>query len=135
MSILSKSELKKQIRRFLEDKERGISITLFADLCGIDRSYLIDVFLTNKYELSEYVQTRVNRGYEHWKSGRVRVMKRPDNSRYIDYRREPKPPILPQMGLKMTQEGVKISVGMVNRHDYSQPDLKEQLGGKNGSVA
>mgnify|MGYP003350887999 CR=1 FL=1 len=119
----------KEIKRFFADKDRGISIALFSELCGVDRQHMMDVFIHERYPVSEYVQTRVNRGYLHWKQGKVRVMKRVDNTRYVYYRRAPNPPVWPKMGLKMTSEGVKISVGMVNRHDYSEPDLKEQLGG------
>jgi hypothetical protein len=33
------------------------------------------------------------------------------------------------MGLKVTSEGIKLRVGMVNRHDYSEIDLNEALRG------
>ena len=56
-------------------------------------------------------------------------MKRRDNTRFVEYRREPQPNIQPYTGLKMTPEGIKLRVGMVNRHDYSQPDLDEALRG------
>ena len=128
-NLLTKEQLKKEMRRFLADKDRGISVALFAELCGIDRVHLLDVFVYEKYPVSEHLQRRVNKGYKHWKEGRVKVMKRSDNTRYVDYRKEPKPAFLPQMGVKMTSEGLKLRVGVVNRHDYSQPDLKEQLGG------
>ena len=127
--LLTKEQLKREIRRFFADKDRGISIALFAELCGVERIHLLDVFVYEKHPLTEYVQTRVNKAYKHWKEGRVKVMKRNDNTRYVDYRRDAKPPLMPQMGVKMTSEGLKLRVGVVNRHDYSQPDLKEQLGG------
>jgi hypothetical protein len=37
--------------------------------------------------------------------------------------------MMPGMGLKVTPDGIKIKVGMVNRHDYSEIDLKEALRG------
>jgi len=129
MKALSKSELLKQMKRFNADKDRGISIPLFCDLAGMSVAHFRDVFLEDKHPLTETVQRRVNKAYIHWKMGMVRVMKRNDNTRYVDYRREAKPPIMPNMGLKLTSEGIKLRVGMVNRHDYSETDLNEALRG------
>jgi hypothetical protein len=129
MKTLSKSELIKQMKRFNADKDRGISIPLFCDLAGMSVAHFRDVFLEDKHPLTETVQRRVNKAYIHWKMGMVRVMKRNDNTRYVDYRREAKPPIMPNMGLKLTSEGIKLRVGMVNRHDYSETDLNEALRG------
>ena len=129
MKPLPKIELKKQIKRFLQDKDRGISLSLFAELAGVSERHLKDVFIYETQPLSEYIQTRVNKAYIHWKQGAVRVMQRGNRTRYVDYRREPQPALMPQTGLKLTSEGFKLRVGMVNRHDYSQPDLKEQLRG------
>ena len=129
MTMLSKVELKRQIKRFLQDPDRGISIPMFCELAGVSKTQMLDVFVYGTENLSEYVQTRVNKAYRHWKSGRVRVMKRGNNTRYVDFRREEKPPIYPKTRLQMTSEGIKLRVGMVNRHDYSEPDLKEQMRG------
>ena len=127
--MLSKAELKRQIKRFLQDPDRGISIPMFCELAGVSKTQMLDVFVYGTENLSEYVQTRVNKAYRHWKSGRVRVMKRGDNTRYVDFRREEKPPIYPKTRLQLTSEGIKLRVGMVNRHDYSEPDLNEQMRG------
>jgi hypothetical protein len=129
MKALSKSELLKQMKRFNADKDRGISIPLFCDLAGMSVEHFRDVFINDKHPLTETVQRRVNKAYIHWKMGIVKVMKRNDNTRYVDYRREAKPPIMPNMGLKLTSEGIKLRVGMVNRHDYSETDLNEALRG------
>lgn len=129
MPGLSKAELKRQVKRFCENKERGISLALFADLCGVSKHHFFQVFLHEAEPLTENLQRRVNKAFEAVKNGEVRVMQRKDKTRFIEYRREPKPVFLPKMGLKMTSEGLKVSVGMVNRHDYSQPDLDEQLRG------
>ena len=56
-------------------------------------------------------------------------MKRPDNTRYVDYRRESKPVFMPSMGLKVTSEGIKLRVGLRNRHDYSEDSLDDKLRG------
>jgi hypothetical protein len=129
MKALSKSELIKQMKRFVADKDRGISIPLFCDLAGMSPAHFRDVFVDEKHPLTETVQRRVNKAYIHWKLGMVKVMKRNDNTRYVDYRREAKPAIMPTMGLKLTSDGIKLRVGMVNRHDYSETDLNEALRG------
>jgi len=66
---LPKTELKRQIKRFLLDKDRGISIPLFADLCGLSTAHIRDVFLEECEPLTEMVQMRVNKAYREWKAG------------------------------------------------------------------
>lgn len=127
--VLSKIELKRIIRRFFEDKERGISILLFADLCGVSQHHLRQVFLTETEPLTEYVQRRVSKAYQEWRAGNVRVMKNRDNTRFVEYRKTPEPPIFRSTGLKVTPDGIKLRVGLVNRHDYSELDLDEALRG------
>ena len=129
MPVLSKKQLMKEIKLFLKDKDRGISVALFAELSGVSKTMLMDVFYYEKEPLSEMVQRRVNKAYMQWKAGTVKIMKRQDNTRYVDYRRVAEPPIMHGMGLKVTSEGVKLRVGMVNRHDYSEIDLNEALRG------
>ena len=125
MQPLSKHELKRQIKKFLQDKDRGISVNLFGELCGVTRTHLWDVFILEREPLTETVQTRVNRAYALWKQGYVKVMKNRDNTRFVDFRKVAQPHVMPSTGLKMTSEGIKIRVGMVNRHDYSGFDLNE----------
>ena len=129
MTPLSKADLKRQIKKFLADPGRGISQALFAELAGISKVHLLDVFMYEKEPLTENVQRRVNKAYMQWKAGNVRVMQRKDNTRYVDYRKESKPVYVQGLGLKVTSEGIKVRVGMVNRHDYSEIDLDEALRG------
>jgi alpha-galactosidase/6-phospho-beta-glucosidase family protein len=129
MTPLSKRELTKHMQRFNADKDRGISIALFAELAGISHSHFYDVFIYNKEPLTEMVQRRVSKAYQQWKAGNVKVMKRIDNTRYVDYRKESQPVFLPKMGLQVTSDGIKVKVGMVNRHDYSETTLDEALRG------
>ena len=129
MPPLSKRELTKHMQRFTADKERGISIALFAELAGISAGHFYDVFIYNKEPLTEMVQRRVSKAYQQWKAGNVKVMKRIDNTRYVDYRKESQPVFMPKMGLQVTSDGIKVKVGMVNRHDYSETTLDEALRG------
>lgn len=116
------------MKRFLEDKDRGISISLFAELCGISKSMLVAVFLYERESLSEIIQRRVNKAYNDWRAGKVKVM-RLNNRKWVEYRREELPPIMKSTKLVLTNEGFKVNVGLVNRHDYSKPSLDEQMRG------
>lgn len=129
MAALSQAELKRQVKKLLLDKERGISVALFAELCGVGVTTLWQTFVLERLPMSENTQRRVNKGYEAWKSGRVKIMKRPDNTRYVDFRKEAAPVLLPSVGIQRTSDGFKLRVGPVNRHDYSQHDLDEPTRG------
>ena len=129
MTPLSKRELTKHMQRFYADKERGISIALFSELAGISTGHFHNVFIYNNEPLTENVQRRVSKAYQQWKAGNVKVMKRRDNTRYVDYRKESQPVFMPKMGLQVTSEGIKVKVGMTNRHDYSEISLDEALRG------
>ena len=121
---LTKIELKRQIKKFLKDPERGISHRLFAQLCGINMDHMRSVFLYETEPLTEMIQIRVNRGYNHWRNGMVRTMKRRDNTTYVDYRKESQPLLVPSMGLQMQNGKIGLRIGLVNRRDYSDRDLK-----------
>ena len=121
--ILTKVELLRQINKFLRDPDRGISQGMFAELCGINKYHMRDVFMYQTEPLTEIMQIRVNKGYDAWKKGLVRTMVRRDRTHFVDYRKEPKPNIAPSMGLKLVGGEFKLRVGMVNRHDYSEHDL------------
>ena len=127
--ILTKIELKRIIKRFFADQERGISIKLFCELCCISEKHMLDVFLYESQPLTEYIQRRVSKGYQEWRAGNVKVMKNRDNTRFVEYRKTSQPPIYRATGLKVTPEGIKLRVGLVNRHDYSELDLDEALRG------
>ena len=84
---LSKAQLKAEIKRFIADLDRGISVKLFAELCGLSKQHLDDVFKYEKEPLTEHVQRRVNKGYADWKAGKVVVM-RLGRKKWVEYRRE-----------------------------------------------
>lgn len=125
--VLPKTELRRIIKKFLLDKRRGISIELFADLCGVNASYLRDVFIYETENMGEHLQRRVSKGYMAWARGEVAVMQNKDRTRFVDYRREPKPLLTRSTGLKVVNGEIKISVGIKNRNDYSDLTLDEQL--------
>ena len=61
LEIHPRSELRRIIKRFLKDKERGISIPLFADLAGLSVVHIRDVFINESEPMTEYVQRRVSK--------------------------------------------------------------------------
>lgn len=124
-TVLPKEELKLLVGKFLKDKQRGISIQKFAELCGISKDLLVDVFVYEITPMSETTQRRVSAAYQSWRDGRVRVMRRKDQTQYVDYRKIPEPAIFPHMGIVNSPDGFKLSIGPRNRHDYSYPTLDE----------
>jgi len=124
-TVIPKEELKLLVGRFLKDKQRGISLQKFADLCGISREYLADVFIYENSPMSETTQRRVSSAYQAWREGRVRIMRRKDQTQYVDYRKVAEPVIFSHMGIVKSPDGFKLSIGPRNRHDYSYPTLDE----------
>lgn len=129
---LPKVRLLKEVKRFLKDPKRGISIDLFAELCGISTVHLRDVFIDESEPMTEMVQIRVHRGFKKWQNGEVKVMQNRDKSRFVDFRKEPEPKFVRSTGLHLVDGQIKLKIGVKNRADYSQPSLDEQLGGKHG---
>jgi predicted nucleotide-binding protein (sugar kinase/HSP70/actin superfamily) len=127
---LPRFELRRVMKRFLQDKNRGISMPLFADLAGISLSHLKDVFLYETEPLTEYVQRRVSKAYTEWKDGEVAIMQNRDNTRFVQYRKEARPTLKRTTGLQLVNGEIKIKVGITNRYDYSDLTLDEQLKGR-----
>jgi len=127
MTPLSKEQLRVEMERFLADEDKGISVTVFAEACGLSKDTINKVFLSRTRPLTEMVQARVNRGYAAWKAGLLRTMKRRDNTVFADYRKKPEVPILPSSRLTYENGSFRLKIGLQNRHDYSNPSLKEQL--------
>jgi hypothetical protein len=124
---LSKAELKRIMRRFLSDHNRGISIPLFSDLCGVSVSQLRDVFLREAEPLTEYVQRRVSKAYNEWKDGEVAIMQNRDTSKFVQFRKEAKPAMQRTTGLQVVNGEIKIKLGITKKYDYSISTLDEQL--------
>ena len=127
-ATLPKLVLRKTIKRFLQDKNRGISMALFAELAGISKAHIEDVFLYEKEPLTEYVQRRVSKAYTEWKNGEVAIMQNKNNTRFLEYRKEAKPVLHKTTNLQVINGEIKIKVGIANRYDYSNTTLDEQLG-------
>lgn len=120
-------ELKVLMKRFLADKNRGISVELFADLAGVDHTYIEKVFIYEKVPLTEWMQIRVSKAYIAFTNGEVAVMANKDQTRYVEYRKQPKPRLARSTRIQVENGRIKLNIGIRNRLDYSTPDLDEQL--------
>jgi hypothetical protein len=116
---LTKKQLMVEMKLFVEDKDRGISINNFCEIVGISSRLFTYVFCELKFPMTEETQRKVNRAYNHWKEGRLRVMKKHTNETYPDYRKEPVQPLVHVTRIQPTAGGFKVQVGAINRHDYS----------------
>jgi hypothetical protein len=125
--VIPRLELKRTITRFLTDKHRGISIPLFAELCGVSVAILRLVFIKEEEPLTEYVQRRVSKGYQSWVRGEIAVMMNRDQTRFVQYRKEAKPKVARSMGLEVQNGQIKLRIGLKNKADYSNLDINEQL--------
>ena len=129
-TAMPKAVLKKTIKRLIEDKERGISLALFSELAGCSEKHLREVFQYEHDPLTEDMQRRVTNAYNSWKNGYVAIMKNRDNTRFVDYRRVPKPRIARSMGLDVVNGVIRLKIGIRNRSDYSGRTIDEKLRGK-----
>jgi hypothetical protein len=121
----TKVELIALMRRFIRNKDRGISIKLFCQVAGLDKFHFLDIFWYRTVPLTEKMQIRVSKAYEAWRDGKLAIMQNRNRTKYVDYRETPKPRVLPTTQLQMINGQIKIKVGMRNIDDYSQPPILE----------
>lgn len=126
--MIPKVELMDIMERFIKDKRRGISINLFAGLCGLSLRELTYVFVDRVVPISERTQIKVSKGYHEWKSGHVRVMRRRDGTKFWEYRAEPKPIARRTYQLIGHNGQIGLKIGIKNASDYSTPNLLKDKG-------
>ena len=112
---------------FLADADRGISVKLFSEIAGVSVSLLYNVFVYQTEPMSEITQRRVSKAYLSWIAGEVAIMQNRDTSKFVQYRKEPKPLFRKSLGLQMTNEGIKINLGIKPKYDHYKESLDEQL--------
>ena len=115
--ILTKVELRRIVKRFIEDKNRGISIKLFCEIAGVSESNLYRVFIYHE-EMTETVQRRVSKGYNKWHRGELAVMQNRDTTVYVEYRKQPKPRLVRGYGIEFQNGKIKMKIGIRNKADY-----------------
>ena len=124
---LSKAELYRQMKRYAEDSNTTFSWRLFGEVAGISANHLRAVFIYETLPLTEETQIRVSRALEKIKRGDVTAMLNRDNSRFIKHNTEPKPKAARGYQIKLVNGQLKVQPGIINKNDYSQTTLKEQL--------
>jgi len=127
MPTLPKTVLRKAMYRFLKDKQRGISMELFAELAGVSKSHIKDVFLYETEPMTEYVQRRVSKAYTEWTNGEVAIMQNRDNSKFVQYRKESKPVMQKKTSLQVVDGKISLKIGIAPKYDYLTATLDEQL--------
>lgn len=130
MKVIHKKELHRIISNFINDDNRGISINLFCELAGISPNTFLDVFQRNVHPMTEYVQRKVSKAYQAWVNGEVAIMANRDHTRFVQYRKEPKPRLVRGVGLQVVDGQIRMKIGVRNKADYSNRNLDEQLRGK-----
>jgi hypothetical protein len=126
--VIPRVELKRIIKAFMMDKRRGIPLSLFAELCGMDRTHLYNIFISESHPLTETMQRRISKGYCSWRDGKIIVLER-YGKKWIEYRKEPKKRAARGYGLQIKDGEVRLKLGIKNRLDYSDYSIDEQLKG------
>jgi glutamate synthase domain-containing protein 2 len=128
--VIGRQELYRIMDNFLKDENRGISIQLFAELCGLSKKTILVVFVHKEERMTEKTQRRVSMAYTNWKNGEVSIMQNRDKTKFVQYRKEAKPKMAKSMAIEFVNGSVRIKTGIRNKSDYSNYNIDEQLTGK-----
>ncbi len=132
---IPQKELMRIMKRFFANRKRGISKRLFSDLCGVSMTQLYSVFIYEDLPMSLMVQKRVSKAYQEFRNGEVGVYMNRDRTKFVQYRKEPALPLKKGNRIELVNGKIQLKIGIVNRNDYSNQTLDEQLKGeKNGSI-
>jgi len=132
---IPQKELMRIMKRFFANPKRGISKKLFSDLCGVSMTQLYGVFVYEDLPMSLMVQKRVSKAYQEFRNGEVGVYMNRDCTKFVQYRKEAVPPLKKGNRIELQNGKMVLKIGIVNRNDYSDQTLDEQLKGeKNGSI-
>lgn len=119
------------MKRFLADRNRGISMDMFADIAGVDLNTIKALFKYETRDVSEIFQIRISNALQAWENGEIAIMRGHGAMKYWEYRKQPKPRLVRNWGLKFTPDGFKMDLRVRNKADYGDPGLLEQMEGPN----
>ena len=128
---LTNKDLMARYKRFHANQNRGISLPLFASLCGFSSRYLHSVFIEEEEPLTEPVQVRVSRAMLAHEKGQLRTMEDPlTKKRHAEYRPrgEEKPRIAKAISFTVSNGKIGLKPRPINRQDFSRPNLDDLLG-------
>jgi hypothetical protein len=129
-TAIPKVELKRLMRRFILDKDRGISLKLFSNHAGLSEAHFYDVFKYLNEPLTEMMQIRVSKAYQEYCRGELAIMQNRDRSRFVQYRKEPKPQFEKTSQLQLIDGRIQIKLGIKPKYQYNEISLDEQLKGR-----
>jgi len=126
-AIRPKRELLDWFGRFWADTERGISMPLLVEFTGVSQKTFEEVVKRRNRPMQDWVQSALSKFAHEWEAGMIEVYQRPNRTKAIRYRREPKLDMRPSVGLQVVDGQIRLNVGLKNRANYMTPTLKEQL--------
>jgi len=129
-TAIPKLELKRLMRRFILDKDRGISLKLFSNHAGLSEAHFYDVFKYLTEPLTEMMQIRVSKAYQEYCRGELAIMQNRDNTRFVQYRKEAKPQFERTTKLELVDGRIQIKLGIKPKYEYNDLTLDEQLKGR-----
>jgi AraC-like DNA-binding protein len=127
MDVLTNAELFRRMERFQADDKSPWSWAMLAELVGMHETTLRNTFIYKTYPLSVVLQVRLSKALGQIERGEVTVMRNKDRSRFIQYNQTPKPRAGRSNKLIFEGGRIRVKPGIVNKNDYSQPTLLEQL--------
>ena len=127
MEVIPKAELLQLVKRFLADPNKAMSLDLFAELAGLSKNTIVNVFQNQTHPMTEITQRRVSKAYKSVVNGEVMVMQNRDKTRFVQYRKKPELRLVRSNRILLVNGNLKVQLGVVNRNDYSRQNLDEQL--------
>jgi len=127
--VLTKAELYRRMARFQEDDKTPWSWPMLAELCGMNSDHLRDVFLYRTNPITEVTQIRVSKALQRIERGDVTVMRNKNKTRFIRYNNTPQVRAARGNRIVLMDGKLRVKPGIINKNDYSQITLKEQLEG------
>jgi len=125
--VLPKAELYRRMDRFQADSNSPISWRFLAELVGLNENYLREIFINRNYPISERVQIRVSKALKQIERGDVTIMRDKTNKRFMKFNNTPQPRAARGFQIKMIDGKLGVKTGIINKNDYSQRTLKEDL--------
>jgi len=126
-TVYSKKEVMRLVARIFSDPNPGITVNLFADLCGVSNTVIRDVFLRKTLPLSARLQYRASKAYHALRNGETIQKRFRFGREEIEFRKEPKPELRRETRLVFTPDGFKVHSAVRNKYDYSILRLDEQM--------
>ena len=131
--VFSKKEVLRLVRRIFDDPHPGITVNLFADLCGVSTKLIRDVFFSQTQPMSARLQVRASKAYLALLNGETIQKRYRFGREEIEFRKEAKPTLRRETRLVFTSDGFKVHSAVRNKYDYSILRLDEQMERTNGS--